>query len=660
MKAIYIDVKNKKFRTEKLSKKVIGPVDFAVYVHKKNKSYKKDAFDPKNSLCIGIGALAGSKIPGTHRLIFCTKSPLIDALFTSTLGGAGVDFYEAGLEFVSIEEKAKEPTVVIIRNINEKFEILFKTIKKKELMRIYEGYENKLGTYALEKYLLNKFKDLYKKENGYYDFRIVTVGPASFTTDMGALNSILIRNGDFIFGSEDWAGRGGLGSVLVRAHNVIGIIFGGDYNGREFVEDLKDVNVLNKIFNEIFGKNFIDVVKEATEKYRYEEKVKSGGTFGVNMSELGTWLPMFNWNSIYLTTEKRKELYEKLIKDQYLKQFNETIIETKNWKTCGEACPAVCKKYKGEKKKDYEAYEAAGPNCGIFDQDAAEIAQEGIETMGFDAIEFGNLCSFLLECLHRGLIQKEELGISENVNFDPDRFELKDSFEHAKIVRKIAEIVAYKKNNFGKILGYGIRVASREFDRKFRDRARKAGLLFKDIANYVPYGENGCIAPCQYWVPGFYIQIPIQGKFLTYYGQDFNTPEKLGEIAADRAVKELFSENTGICRFHRKWSEKAVEILLERGCGIKVNYYQHCRKLLQEILNYDEKANVEPVLWESKRTIDVIRTYINEVANVFGKNPETDYWARKFEENYIGAAMEYWEKLLKGVDKIITWRKLWV
>jgi len=143
MKAIYIDVKNKTFRTEK------------------------------------------------HRLIFCAKSPLIDALFTSTLGGAGVDFYEAGLEFVSIEEKAKEPTVVIIRSINEKFEILFKTIKKKELMRIYEGYENKLGTYALEKYLLNKFKDLYKKENGYHDFRIVTVGPASFTTDMGALNSMV-------------------------------------------------------------------------------------------------------------------------------------------------------------------------------------------------------------------------------------------------------------------------------------------------------------------------------------------------------------------------------------------------------------------------------------------------------------------------------------
>ncbi|MCW1309557.1 MAG: aldehyde ferredoxin oxidoreductase N-terminal domain-containing protein [Candidatus Nanoarchaeia archaeon] len=660
MKAIYIDVENQKYKSEELNEKIIGPIDFAIYVHNKNKSHRTHAFNPKNAVCIGIGALAGSKIPGTHRLIFCTKSPLIDALFTSTLGGAGIEFYAAGLEFVSIEKKAKKPTIIIIRNINDKFEIFFETIEKEELLKIYKGYRNEIGTYALQTYLLEKFKIFYKSGDGFYNFRIITLGPSSLNTDMGAINSILIRNGEFQFGSEDWAGRGGFGSVLLRAHNVIGVIFGGNYDKRKFVEDLKDINVLNKIFNEIFGKNFMDVIKEATEKYRYEEKVKSGGTFGVNMSELGSWLPMFNWNSIYFPTSQRQALYDKFVKNNYLKQFNETIIETKNWKTCGEACPAVCKKYKGRKKKDYEAYEAAGPNCGIFDQDAAELAQEGIETMGFDAIEFGNLCSFILECLHHGLLKKEELGITENVNFDPNKFKLEDSFEHAKIVRKIAEIVAYRKGKFGKILAYGIRVASRKFDAIFNDRTKKIGIKFKDIANYMPYGKDGCIAPCQYWVPGFYIPLPIQGKFLTYYGQDFNTPEKLGEIAADRAVKELFSENTGICRFHRKWSEKAVEILLKRGCGIDVNYYEHCRNALQEILNYDEKANVEPIFWESKRTIDVIRTYINEVENVFGKNDETEYWKRRFEENYIGAAMEYWEKLLKGVDKILNWHKLWV
>ena len=61
--------------------------------------------------------------------------------------------------------------------------------------------------------------------------------------------------------------------------------------------------------------------------------------------------------------------------------------------SCGEPCPLSCKKIYHEHKKDYEPYEAMGPNSGIFDQRAAEEAVKEVEVMGFDAIEFGNVGS---------------------------------------------------------------------------------------------------------------------------------------------------------------------------------------------------------------------------------------------------------------------------
>ncbi|VUT24382.1 MAG: Glyceraldehyde-3-phosphate:ferredoxin oxidoreductase [Candidatus Methanolliviera sp. GoM_asphalt] len=61
--------------------------------------------------------------------------------------------------------------------------------------------------------------------------------------------------------------------------------------------------------------------------------------------------------------------------------------------SCGEPCPLSCKKIYHEHKKDYEPYEALGPNSGIFDQRAAEKAVKEVEVMGFDAIAFGNVGS---------------------------------------------------------------------------------------------------------------------------------------------------------------------------------------------------------------------------------------------------------------------------
>jgi len=85
-----------------------------------------------------------------------------------------------------------------------------------------------------------------------------------------------------------------------------------------------------------------------------------------------------------------------------------------------------------------------GPNSGIFDQRAAEKAVKEIEVMGFDAIEFGNVGSWILECIHKGLLRKEELGLEDDVEFDPRNYRIEFSHANAKALIKLAELVAYK------------------------------------------------------------------------------------------------------------------------------------------------------------------------------------------------------------------------
>ena len=137
---------------------------------------------------------------------------------------------------------------------------------------------------------------------------------------------------------------------------------------------------------------------ESTSKYRYDEKVGTGGTFGVNYATMGGRILAFNYRTIYWTEEERG-LHQKLIVDHYLKQFNEETIVTKQQATCGEPCVAVCKKMNGIYKKDYEPYQTLGPLCGIFDQRAAEKLNHHCDAMGFDAISGGGVLAWLMDLL---------------------------------------------------------------------------------------------------------------------------------------------------------------------------------------------------------------------------------------------------------------------
>jgi glyceraldehyde-3-phosphate dehydrogenase (ferredoxin) len=79
------------------------------------------------------------------------------------------------------------------------------------------------------------------------------------------------------------------------------------------------------------------------------------------------------------------------------------------------------------------------------------------------------------------------------------------------------------------------------------------------------------MTPNQYWVPGMLSPMPMMGKYFVYYGVDYLPPRQLGRRSVERMIYELFSENSGVCRFHRKWVEAIVDEIIEAHYKYKID-----------------------------------------------------------------------------------------
>ena len=651
-KALIINVSDKSFRIEDVDHEdIIGVVDYAIHCHlEKYESYKYPIYDEHNVIVFGMGKLAGGVLQGTHRLVFAFRSPLTLGLFTSTMGGAAYTFKYVGVDFVVIEGKAQKPTIVEIRGDKDGVKVSFLELSHEELFRIYKGYKGEEGTYALAEFILEKVRDHYKVDEKYMNFRILVVGPAAYNTNYGAIFSVNTRNGEFDIGSEDIAARGGGGSVLARAHNVAGIVFGGINDWRTFPGklNLKSLKDVNNFFIKELGKPYIKATFDATKKYR------ETGTFGGNWPKLKDRSLMFNWNMIYLDERTRMELYKKLIMhERYYESFVKEVLETKSFKTCGEPCVAVCKKVrKGKYKMDYEPYSACVTLAGIFDIDEANRVVHKVDQMGFDAIGFGNTLSWVMELLYRGLLKPEEVKADKTPKFTHENFDpIKDSKHNADIAVKIIEAVAYGETEIARIIGEGIRRASKKLDEIFKDRVEKSKVKFEDLAVYAPFGKDGAVTPCQYWDLGFLAPLPFQCKFMTRYGARFMEPEDFAKECVERMMAEMALENNGICRFHRGVYEKVLGKLLSLAYGEEIDIVEKTRKLIRRIIEYNEKAGSTPIIWESKKTRDVVAYLIRDEA--LKGNKVAQKWLKLLENNGEKAIEEYWTKLKNEVYKLL-------
>lgn len=593
-----------------------GPVDLGLHL--------TPAHD---SLNIGTGLLAGSIFPGSNRLIFNGYSRSWGGFYISSMGGAGLVFDNLGINMVSIVGKSAAPSMLYLNRVHgEEIEV---EIIPVDVRRVWES--GKTGVYSLTDHTFEFFKNRYVT-----DPRILATGPAALATDIGAICSSPINKG-VVSPVDTWAGRGGFGSKMLGEHGIASVIYGGTF----IDEDFRDRKVADQWFEEKYNQKLAAKDLDATTKYRFDPKFNTGGTFGVNYSTLAGRIIAFNYRSIYMTEEERLAIHKNFIVDHYLKQFNEETIDTKQNRTCGEPCAAVCKKMRGEYKKDYEPYQAMGPLCGIFDQRAAENLNRKADASGFDAISAGGVLAWLMEAMHEGLLTPEELGVDSKPVFDHKNFDVvNDSMKNSALGIQLIDSILQKR---------GILDLS-EGARKFARRAaREKGKKLLDIFIYNANARKGWSVPNQYWTAGVLSPMPIMGKYYMVYGAEFIPPRELGRKNAGRMIKELILDNLGFCRFHRGWAEEMAPEIVESLFGMKKEFLENAAITASRI-----NSRNSAIFWESEKNIDFLVTFLKRVRDVDkSTDPELLKWIELFDADKKEAALNFWYEIHKGAHETL-------
>ncbi len=579
-----------------------------------------------NSLNIGAGLLAGSILPGSNRLVLSGMSPCWDGFYVSSMGGAALVFDNLGLSTVAILGRAPVPSLLYLnRSGGEQVEVELHPVGDLDgLWRREPG-----GVYAVMREALERFADRYAT-----DPRVLAVGPAAAATDFGGVASAPLKDGR-LTPVDTWAGRGGLGSKLLQQHNVVGVIYGGTFVD----DDFRDRKVADQWFETRFKKKLLAKDVEATVKYRFDPQLSTGGTFGVNFASLGGRLLAFNYRSIYLDEAQRLAIHQRLVVDHYLRQFNEETIQTRSQSTCGEPCPAVCKKMRGEFKKDYEPYQTMGPLCGVFDQRAAEKLNHHADALGFDAISVGGVLAWLMEGLDQGFLQPAELGVGARPVFAADSFRVEtDSMHNADLGVALLDAIVERR---------GVLDLARGARRWARRLARERGRAVVDSLLYTAFGRRGWMLPNQYWTPGVLAPMPIMGKYYNHYGAEFLPPRELGRRCAARLQGELVMDDLGMCRFHRQWAEEMLPEILGSLYGLKEDYLQATRLTAVRL-----GSRNAAVFWESERNLDFVHRYLERRHEVDGdRSAELERWLEAFRRDKREAGVEFWFECLKGIHE---------
>jgi glyceraldehyde-3-phosphate dehydrogenase (ferredoxin) len=614
-KVLFVDASTSFYRMNRYKvDDFFGPVDLGLHLAGKYQS-----------LNIGIGLLAGSIFPGSNRLVFTGFSPCWGGFYISSMGGAGLVFEHLGINMLSLVGKAASPSVLCLNRVHgEEIEV---EIIPVDLKGIWNS--GRKGIYSLMDYTLEHYGDRYAE-----DPRILATGPAAAATDFGAVCSVPISKGKLSY-VDTWAGRGGFGSKLLQEHGIAAIIYGGTF----LDDDFRDRKVADSWFEDRYQQKLAAKDIEATSKYRFEPKFETGGTLGVNYANVVGSLLSFNYTSIYKEESERQDLHKRFIAEHYLKQFNDETIKTRQQKTCGEPCAAVCKKMNDVYKKDYEPYQAMGPLAGIFDQRAAEKINHHADTYGFDAISVGGVVSWLMECLSRKLLTPAELGVTSVPYFSTRDFDVTaTSMHNADAGIELLDSIIHKRGLVN------LQEGARKFARKL---ARDKGEPVLHSFVYTAFARKGWMVPNQYWTPGVLSPMAIMGKYYMHYGDDFLPPRELGRINAARFKGELILDNLGMCRFHRKWAEDMIPEIVESLLGLKSSYLQNNAMTAGRI-----NSRNSSVFWESERSMDFVQTFLEREKTVNNiKNTELDKWIDLFRKDKREASLSYWYEIHKGTQE---------
>jgi len=232
-----------------------------------------------------------------------------------------------------------------------------------------------------------------------------------------------------------------------------------------------------------------------------------------------------------------------------------------------------------------------------------------------------------------------------NFRFEPDltNFDIVNiSRRNAAYAEKIITMIVFEPA--GQPFRSGIRAAAHELDRRYQ--LSEPGKRTLDRAVYTAHGKMGCMTPNQYWVPGMLAPMPMMGKYFVYYGVEFLEPRELGRRCVQRMVYEFFSENSGVCRFHRKWVEAIVDEIIAAHYDLALDYKAHQFLLCKDIFDHDGSS---VAYWEGERIVDLVWRFLEDWKERGLADPDLDLWVSRFREDKFKAARDFWDEMKAGI-----------
>jgi len=548
VKVLIIDLNQESFQEKEFGYK--GTLELGIDLHHQNKTYNKSLESSENLLVLGTGPF---NFGGAHRGVFVFRSPLHGGLHSSTLGDVGTYLKKAGYQALVIQGRVKKPHFLMVKNGE---------IKLKESKFTSNIFDQ-------EKILYKQIKSWYGEEN----YRICLTGQLAQKLPYGA---VLSSKPDQLGIGFSAAGRGGSGSVLAQAHGLVGISIGGS----------------KKVSQENFPAKSQKVLEE-TEKYRQQ------GTFKSNFSTFKENLIAFNWTNFQYDPDQRNQFHRQYVLNQFLKELD------LDCETCGEQCPAACRKLEKGQRVDYETFQGVGPFLGIFNRQLARKLDYKVDILAVDAIYVGFVFGAIMEAGAKGKIDLEkQFGIDQKPVWDLDKFDQKSSEINYQAALQLFDQLA--DNDL--------------FHQRLSSMVKKLGI--EEEAFYMDYGQEFDMVPNFYWSLGLVLPIIMPGKYFSDYSSQVASPEKYGRFCAQKTKREFILDDLGICRFQRKWLD--LEKIVPDG------YWTRANKNMKKLVSYRQKADAVQNFWAS----DKLKQSMNKLITESGREYYLETYWRKWKKSY--------------------------
>lgn len=379
-KIAYINLTNGETRQEEISPKLrreyYGGGGINTKILYDSEAMYSDALSDKNVLIFGVGPVVGSGFVAGNRCAITAKSPMTDLYGDSNVGGNfNVWLRSVGIDHLVLEGKAKTAVYIHI-NAQGVISILDAT-------DMWGMQTDNVTDILHERY------------------------PRSEIACIGTAGETLCRYATVMMSKTHAAGRMGMGAVM------------GSKNLKAIVVELgkcKPPIYDREKFNKIKKSWFVNCRNSMTTSFGSI----LGTLFLVEANDKARKLPIRNYQSCY--DEQAKNIYP-----------TPFIVDHETKKKPCYACPVGCAKayetregrFKGEKGERLEFGIVAGlGSClGIFDWPSIIHLKNLANNIGVDTIEVGAAISFVLECLQRGILNKNDFDGKEVKFGDVDDIE---------------------------------------------------------------------------------------------------------------------------------------------------------------------------------------------------------------------------------------------